>query len=328
MEKNIISKKADLLLIKFPIWIPILYLVLSKLNESMFLPTLILFLFLGELHFGSTYGFFFDKNYRSQFKNKTYIYLIMPILILLFCVFIGYYFSISSILFLILLFNFFHVNRQSVGVFRLFNKLHDKKIKLIFEIFVYFFSFGFCLVGLLKFVFKSEIFLNYESQIFIFSNILIFISILFLILLMYLKEKIVLDSIFTYLTGVLIFYPVFLTNNLIEVFAMGVGMHYIQYIGLTWSIFQRKSQQNISPDKNFNYFANLRNIIIILIVYASLMILCSNLNLSLNEEKIGIYLIPVFFQLIHFYIDMFIWRFSDNHTRENLIPFLFSKNES
>ena len=50
MEKNIISKKADFLLIKFPIWIPILYLVLSKLNESMFLPTLILFLFLGELH--------------------------------------------------------------------------------------------------------------------------------------------------------------------------------------------------------------------------------------------------------------------------------------
>ena len=36
-------------------------------SESMFLPTLILFLFLGELHFGSTYGFFFDKNRPIHF---------------------------------------------------------------------------------------------------------------------------------------------------------------------------------------------------------------------------------------------------------------------
>lgn len=328
MEKNIISKKSDLLLIKFPIWIPILYLILSRLDEVMFLPTLILFLFLGELHFGSTYGFFFDKNYRSQFKNNIYIYLVMPILILLFCVFIGFYFSISAVLFLILLFNFFHVNRQSIGVFRLFNKLNDKKFKLIFETLIYFFSFGFCLIGLLKFVFKSELFFNYQMQIFIISNVLILLSLFFLILLMFLKERIVLDCIFTYLTGILIFYPVFLTDNLIEVFAMGVGMHYIQYIGLTWSIFQRKSQRNVSPDKNLNYFAKLRNIVIILFIYSILMILCSNLNLNYNDEKIGIYLIPVFFQLIHFYIDMFIWRFSDNHTRENLIPFLFSKNAS
>ena len=328
MKKNIISKKSDLLLIKFPIWIPILYLILSRLDEVMFLPTLILFLFLGELHFGSTYGFFFDKNYRSQFKNNIYIYLVMPILILLFCIFIGFYFSISAVLFLILLFNFFHVNRQSIGVFRLFNKLNDKKFKLIFETLIYFFSFGFCLIGLLKFVFKSELFFNYQVQIFIISNFLILLSLFVLILLMFLKERIVLDCIFTYLTGILIFYPVFLTDNLIEVFAMGVGMHYIQYIGLTWSIFQRKSQRNVSPDKNFNYFAKLRNIVIILFIYSILMILCSNLNLNYNDEKIGIYLIPVFFQLIHFYIDMFIWRFSDNHTRENLIPFLFSKNAS
>ena len=328
MKKNIISKKSDLLLIKFPIWIPILYLILSRLDEVMFLPTLILFLFLGELHFGSTYGFFFDKNYRSQFKNNIYIYLVMPILILLFCIFIGFYFSISAVLFLILLFNFFHVNRQSIGVFRLFNKLNDKKFKLIFETLIYFFSFGFCLIGLLKFVFKSELFFNYQVQIFIISNFLILLSLFVLILLMFLKERIVLDCIFTYLTGILIFYPVFLTDNLIEVFAMGVGMHYIQYIGLTWSIFQRKSQRNVSPDKNLNYFAKLRNIVIILFIYSILMILCSNLNLNYNDEKIGIYLIPVFFQLIHFYIDMFIWRFSDNHTRENLIPFLFSKNAS
>lgn len=328
MEKVIISKKLDLLLIKFPIWMPILYFFLSNISESMFLPTLILFLFLGELHFGSTYGFFFDKNYRNQFKNNTYIYFIAPLMIMFFCIFIGYYFSISHILFLILLFNFFHVNRQSIGIFRLFNKVKCTLTKKVFEILIYSFSFIFCFIGLLKFTFKSQFFLTFENNIFFISNILIIISVIALFLLMKFRDKFNLDALFTYLTGILIFYPVFLTDNLIEVFAMGVGMHYIQYIGLTWSIFHRKSNKEISKEKNFNSFASLKNIIFLLLIYSTLMMLCSNLDITHNQEKVGIYLIPVFFQLIHFYIDMFIWRFSDSHTKENLIPFLFSKNAS
>tara|TARA_A100001015_G_scaffold304195_1_gene395038 strand:+ start:5357 stop:6343 length:987 start_codon:yes stop_codon:yes gene_type:complete len=328
MEKIIISKKIDFFLIKFPIWVPILYFFLSKINEYMFLPTLILFLFLGELHFGSTYAFFFDKNYRNQFRNNTYIYLVMPIMIIFFCIFIGYYFSISAVLFLILLFNFFHVNRQSVGIFRLFNKIKDKTIKTIVELLIYFFSFIFCFFGLLKFTFKSEFFFTHENNIFFLSNVLIVISLITLFLLMKFKDELNSDTFFTYLTGVLIFYPIFLTDNLIEVFAMGVGMHYIQYIGITWSIFHRKSNIEVPKEKNFNNFANLKNIFILLIVYSMLMVFCSNLNINHNQENIGIYLIPVFFQLIHFYIDMFIWKFSDTHTKDNLIPFLFSKNAS
>ena len=54
------------------------------------------------------------------------------------------------------------------------------------------------------------------------------------------------------------------------------------------------------------------------------MVFCSNLNIEYKNEQIGIYLIPIFFQLMHFYIDMFIWRFSSPHTKENLNPYMFN----
>ena len=42
-------------------------------------------------------------------------------------------------------------------------------------------------------------------------------------------------------------------------------------------------------------------------------------------EKFGIYIVPIIFQLLHFYFDMFFWRFSNEHTQKNLAPYLFIK---
>ena len=46
---------------------------------------------------------------------------------------------------------------------------------------------------------------------------------------------------------------------------------------------------------------------------------------GLPEKRINSELTRTIFQLMHFYFDMFIWKFSNNHTRENLGPFLFAK---
>ena len=54
------------------------------------------------------------------------------------------------------------------------------------------------------------------------------------------------------------------------------------------------------------------------------MVYFSNLNIEYKNEQIGIYLIPILFQLMHFYIDMFIWKFSNKHTTENLNPYIFN----
>ena len=165
MKKYILSKKLDLILIQFPIWIPLLFLSITNVFPDSYKVVLILYLIFGEIHFGSTFIFFLDKKYRELFQDEKYVFLFWPILLILFCIFFSFIFSVSAVLFLILLFNFYHVNRQSVGILKLYeNKkiisLNNHSIFLLYII-----SFSLCLIGVLKFIFKSEQYFKYSTEI-------------------------------------------------------------------------------------------------------------------------------------------------------------------
>jgi len=141
MEKKIINPIADIFLIKFPIWVPIVFYLITTNFEGLYIPILILYLLIGEIHFGSTFVFFLDKNYRELFKKESYVFLFWPILIIGFCIFFAFYFSISAVLFLILLFNFYHVNRQSVGILKIYKKESFYQILIVICFLYYFFLF-------------------------------------------------------------------------------------------------------------------------------------------------------------------------------------------
>ena len=53
------------------------------------------------------------------------------------------------------------------------------------------------------------------------------------------------------------FLPIFFCDRIIDVFAMGVAMHYVQYIYIAKSIMRRKYKMlNSSNEKNlFKYFS-------------------------------------------------------------------------
>ena len=190
-------------------------------------------------------------------------------------------------------------------------------------------NFVLCFVVILKYIFKAKLYFDYENQITYLFILLYLSSLIFLAFLLKKNKETDLSLITNFSTGVLIFSPILFCKNIIDVFAMGVGMHYLQYIAITWSIFKRKSDNKLANNEN-NYFkyANLKIIIFYLLVYGSLMVFFSNLNIEYKNEQIGVYLIPIFFQLMHFYIDMFIWRFSNQHTKENLNPYVFNKVSS
>ena len=325
MKKYILSKKLDLILIQFPIWIPLLFLSITNVFPDSYKVVLILYLIFGEIHFGSTFMFFLDKKYRELFQDEKYVFLFWPILLILFCIFFSFIFSVSAVLFLILLFNFYHVNRQSVGILKLYeNKkiisLNNHSIFLLYII-----SFSLCLIGVLKFIFKSEQYFKYSTEISFFIVFLIIISILYIFINLIKSKNNDFSLLTNFSTGVLIFSPVLFCNNMIDVFAIGVGMHYMQYIAITWTVFHRKAvKKKDTGDQQFIKFGSLKKIIFYLLFYSILMVYFSNLNIEYKNEQIGIYLIPILFQLMHFYVDMFIWKFSSNHTRENLNPYIFN----
>ncbi len=325
MNKYIINKKLDFFLIQFPIWIPILFLSVTNLFPELYKVVLILYLIFGEIHFGSTFIFFLDKKYRELFQDEKYIFLFWPILIILFCIFFSFVFSVSAVLFLILLFNFYHVNRQSIGILKLYGNTKNQTLNNHSIFLLYTISFSLCLIGVLKFIFKSELYFYYSSKINLIIIFLIIISILYIFINLIKSNNKDFSLLTNFSTGVLIFSPVLFCNNIIDVFAIGVGMHYMQYIAITWTVFHRKAVKKYeSGDKQFIKIGSLKKIIFYLLFYSILMVYFSNLNIEYKNEQIGIYLIPILFQLMHFYIDMFIWKFSSKHTRENLNPYIFN----
>lgn len=329
IKKYVLNSKLDFFLIQFPIWVPILYFLTTNLFPGTYLYVLIAYLLIGEIHFGSTFIFFLDKKYRELFITEKYNFIFWPILIIFFCIFFSYFFSVSSVLFIILLFNFYHVNRQSVGVLKLYSNKNLVTLNNISIVLLYTLSFGLCFVGILKYIFKAKLYFDYENQITYLFILLYLSSLIFLAFLLKKNKETDLSLLTNFSTGVLIFSPILFCKNIIDVFAMGVGMHYLQYIAITWSIFKRKSDNKLANnEKNFFKYANLKIIIFYLLVYGSLMVFFSNLNIEYKNEQIGVYLIPIFFQLMHFYIDMFIWRFSNQHTKENLNPYVFNRVSS
>ena len=202
MEKKIINPIADIFLIKFPIWVPIVFYLITTNFESLYIPILILYLLIGEIHFGSTFVFFLDKNYRELFKKESYVFLFWPILIIGFCIFFAFYFSISAVLFLILLFNFYHVNRQSVGILKIYKKDENINPSVIL---LYIVSGLLCLAGVFKFILKSNLYFE-NSHLILKFFICLFLFFLLIVIISSKNNK--LNNIFNFSTGSLIFFPV------------------------------------------------------------------------------------------------------------------------
>ena len=59
-----------------------------------------------------------------------------------------------------------------------------------------------------------------------------------------------------------------------------------------------------------------------LLIYSLIMVALTNMEFSKN---LYLFLIPIFFQTLHFYTDMFTWKFSNPYIRENVGKFLYRK---
>lgn len=304
----VISRKIDFLLIKFPIFFPIAYyiLLISFPNYENYL-ILFTLLFLAEPHFGATWPFMVDKknNYIKKENSLTLIY--FPILICVFC--LAGFFLFSSLFFLIFyLANFFHVTRQSAGISKLYIKdLNQKKFQ---EISLYLYGAILFIIGFFRFYYP----IITESEIIIISLSMIVLLIFFLIVHLKLFGT---NEIFTFITGMIIFYPMCFVSNPIHAIIMGVTMHYSQYLILTYQV---KKRRNILDTKKIKYY-----FFSFVLIYGIIMTSFSSLGNNSDTIVKNLIIIPIIGQMIHFYLDSFLWKFSNKNVRQSTLPFIFSK---
>ena len=170
------------------------------------------------------------------------------------------------------------------------------------------------------------------SILFYFSITYLILSLLLCIFLMFfLKEDI--NTWFATITGSLLYAP-FLSNlDLVQAAAIGIGMHYSQYITLQIILYFRKSIASNHTQRAFNLFDSITNnksiFVFYILFYTILMSLLIYLgsDVDVNENIFGnyniLYLIPFLFHNLHFYADMFMWKFSNSHIKKTIGSYLF-----
>ena len=307
--KTIINNKfLEINFVLFPVWITFFYFFIKSFstlsNEMVFF----IFLFvLGESHFASTWLFYFEKSNHQWIKKNSFKMIFLPLLLTFLYVLVGLKFFYLALL-IGAVFSAIHVTRQSIGI----QRLYSLKRNSFFEYNTYFFSFLFIFIGFLRFYYNeiSEKF-NLNLPFIEFDLSKYFIILILVAMTISLLEKTDYKKILTNLTGVLIYSPYLFVNNIFDAIIIGVGAHWCQYVAINYKVYFYKNNFN----KN-RYF----------IIFLFSFILFYSLTMSLlgykthfikNYDNI-LLLIPLTGQFLHYYIDAFIWKFSDNHIRNNV----------
>lgn len=312
----IFGKLYDILFLKFPIYLPVIYGVIlyNFSNYENFLVFLTLLL-LAEPHFGATWPFFLNKKNRPYIKEKLFYLVFLPLFLSLVCIFLFFFYSNIFYLFF-LVFNFFHVTKQSIGISKLFLKQASEIYFQTFQIIGY--GLIFLIIAILRFYFNFELINN---NLFLFNYIIL--GSIFCITIIYLLKYGFSDNILTMLTGILIFYPICFVDKPIHGIIMGVTMHYIQYLALTYKVsLGRKLEINNSKKLIFD-----KNYVLIIFFYGLIMSVFSLTGkIHIFDKNIGFLLfIPLIGQILHFYLDSFLWKFSQEHHRNVTLKYIRNK---
>ena len=300
---EIINNRIDFFLIKLPIIFPLLYGLILFLFPG-FENYLIFFtiIILAEPHFGATWPFFLYKKNNSLFKSDKFSFIYIPIIVT-FLSLVGFFYFKKPFLLIFFAFNVYHVMRQSIGIVKLYSQ---DKIEFKFQSqILYFFNFIFFIIGYLRFyipIIRAEHLLSLNLILIFFILIAFFFNII-----RFNKS----NNYYTFITGILIFFPICFVEKPIHSILMGVTMHYAQYIAMTYKVVKKRNIiSGFLKSKNFFYF---------IIFYGFLM---GALSLTPKAQFLyiqNLVVIPIIFQMLHFYLDSQLWKFSEKHNRENTL---------
>ena len=309
----VINKKFDFLFIKFPIIFPIIYFIslfyFPNYENLIILTTIFL---LAEPHFGATWPFFFHKSNKNYIEEEKVKLIYFPAIIVIFCL-IGFFYFKETFLLIFFAANIFHVTRQSFGILKLYAE--SKNNLDILENMMYFFNGAFFLIGFFRFY--LSIIPNTNTYL---MSLIFGVGIVICTLFVLLKYKSLNDAIILF-TGSIIFFPICFVDNPVHAIIMGVTMHYSQYIALTFKVTQGRENENSVVKKSLLQKINYK-FLFTLFVYSILLTFVSSAGKSQNEFLKNLILVGIILQMLHFYIDSQLWKFSIKHNRENVLKFL------
>jgi len=313
---TIIQRHIDLAFIKFPVFFPLIYLLfLHKFPEHESVIALLTMGFLAEPHFGATWTVFFDKNVRGYAVGKKLIFLYGGAVVAFFTITL-FLFAQNIFYLLFFAFNVFHVTRQSVGVCKLFTQDKAEKNYQILAIYYCNMAVGTTVVAYLM--------LRVINQDLAFKSGIVYLLFASVIAAYQHKKYHNLENALTTLTGLVVFAPSFFVEKPIHAILAGVTMHYSQYICITLKLYLSKKSNQVSPTKISFSSLIVSKYFLVIMSYAISATTMTFLSSTKENAFSILLLVPILGQVLHFYIDGLIWRFSVPEVRRLNLKYLFS----
>ena len=310
---NAIKLDLQFFLVKFPIVFPLVYgFVLYSFPQYETELIIITILLLAETHFGATWPFLLDKVNFPFIKSNRVSLVTLPLMIIILSL-LGFF--LMKELFLLIFFaaNMYHVTRQSFGVGKLYcNDENEKKSQ---EIIIYAINFLFFIVGFFRFYFPVI-----DDTNFIYLNIAVIVLLLGFFA-YYLFKFGFSENFLIFVTGCLIFYPICFVENPVHAIIMGVTMHYTQYLYFTYNVCKMR-RTNSQVSENVFFTNKIYNYLGIIIIYSIIMSLLSLFGKYDEIYLRNLIIIPIIGQMLHFYLDSQLWKFSEKHNRDNTLTYL------
>lgn len=103
---------------------------------------------------------------------------------------------------------------------------------------------------------------------------------------------------------------------------MGVTMHYVQYLYLTHYVVNERSKSKENEPgiykKSFFFYKFIFVVSLYSIIMSVFLLLTKFSNLSLQN----LIIVPIIGQMLHFYLDSQLWKFSNEYNRENVLKYI------
>jgi len=350
--ETVYSLPYDLVFFLAPFWASLIYIALIHIFPARQALIFILsYVVLAETHFGSTWTLYLDAKNRAEYAQRKAVYYWVPLAIMAVCVLVAWSVSLKFVMFAGALFSAVHVVRQScgmVGLYRARAKQFEPEQKRWENLALYFASATFLAIGFLRFYLDpkgSYAALADRLQPFVpamrmGTALLAMLAVAAVAQVLFLELKRVQRggtfsatklTVFTY--SLFLYSPYLFATRMEHAVAIGVGVHYVQYLGLVWLLNRNKYREPNIEAKGISGLGERALVSLsqklwvrlpYLLFYAGVMTALRQGGFDWDHfsPSSWLYSIPIGLQVIHYHLDAFVWKFSNPYIRSTVAPYL------
>src|SRR3989338_3116003 len=340
----VVSKKFDLAFFLFPFLMGVVYFLLIYFFPAFALPiTAVVWVVFAQAHFGSTWFIYFDKKNRQYYREHPIRYYVMPLVVAVAVLYLGYV-NLTLLVVLISIASLYHVTKQSYGVLQLYRMKNGESSAgerqtekmALFGWSLFFGGYGaFHLPDFSQFILPVETL----ARIGLWALFAVCAGLTILMVKQFIvrRQNSIQKNVFL-VASLLLYSPyLYAAVILVDIYQMEIATltsliaHYMQYMGIVWLVNRNKYQETTPYGGQRPILRSVsKRVPLILAVILGYGLLMAAFRWGVPQGNLALYkILPnvvLALVAVHFYLDAFIWKFSNPYYRETVLPFIKPPN--